>query len=87
MPQTSEATAPRVTVTDEPKRPFADAVGCSRYALAPLPKPAMINGLRVRGDRIAKGRDQHDVPPYDEDKALDEALNALARDLGVKLED
>lgn len=87
MPQLKEATTLRLTSADEPTRPGADAGVYPSRALTPVGQPELISGLRVQADRIARGRQRRHAPSYDQDKALDAALDALARDLGVELED
>ena len=87
MPQLNQTTALRLISANESTRPDADAVRYPRCAVTPLRQPALINGLRVPSDQIARGRQRRHAPPYDEDKALDAAMNALARDLGVELTD
>ena len=87
MSQLNPATALRLPSPGDPTRARADAVAYPSRVLAPWRQPALVNGLRVKGDRIGRGRPRRHAPAYDEDQALDAALDALARDLGVELED
>lgn len=94
MPQSMKLTTSQSPHADRVAQPRADAVlprtatvAHHARALAPLRQPPLISGLRVPGDRIARGRQRRHVFSDDEDKAFDAALDALARDLGVELED
>lgn len=90
MPQLNEATALRLTSADEPTRPGADNSVYPSRNVAPLgqpAQPALISDLRIQDDWSPSGCQRRHAPSDDEDKALDAALDALARDLGVKLED